>query len=176
MSASTLCLDSVVCVDEMGGSWREKFGNDEIYLGAIGIDSSGGAIKVPFFEVYANFDDGDIKRFNPPRALATLASDGVCRAILVLAERQHGGMSQALDSAYSEAVSKLAAAKADGAGGDVAAAIAMEVGKWLGKSLLEESKDKVFPIQEVALQETPGVAEFTGHDGKYTVNFHWEAA
>jgi hypothetical protein len=178
MSTATLCLDSVVCVDEIGNAIMEKFGNDEIYLAAIGVDSTGQAIKSPFFGVYSNFDDGEVKKYNPARRLVTLASDGPCHALLMLAEKQHGGMNQALDGAYEKTLEKLAAAKADGADPEkndegwttVLIDVAKEVGAWL----IKESKDKVFPVQQVSLQTNPGVSAFAGHDGKYRVSHHWE--
>lgn len=80
----------------MGGSFRERFGNDEIYLATIGADTSG-THKQPFFEVYGNFDDGDVKRYSPPRPLVTVSAEG--QAVLMLAERQLGGMNEALDTA-----------------------------------------------------------------------------
>jgi len=174
---ATLFVDSVLCRDEMGGSFREGLGNDEIYLGAIGIDATGAAIKVPFFEVYAHFDDGDVKTFSPPRSLATLGvTDGVppkCSAILLLAEMQHGGMNEDLSKAHSNAVSLMDEKKADGQDPtvpEVLTEVAKEVGKWL----LAESKDKVFPPVPVSVDPNAGVAEFRGHQGIYALNYHWE--
>jgi len=178
MPQATFFLEAVVCKDEMGGRIREKFGNDEIWMGAIGIDSAGRTIKVPFFEVYAHFDDGDVKTFSPAKQLVSLRADGSCRVMLFLADKQYGGMNDALDSAHAEAASTIARMKADGqdptseSSKEDLIAIAGEV----LKILVKEARDKVFPAQVVGLSPNPGVVDFRGHDGHYAARYHWQLA
>jgi hypothetical protein len=187
MARATLAIDMVKCVDEMGGSFREKFGNDEIYLAAIGVGSDGTPIKVPFFQVGGNFDDGEVRRYSPAKNLVTLVANGNCSAVLLLAERQHGGMNDALDAAFAKAHETLAAAKAKGdLPGGATGTGAQDEGQWirvlaeLAKVLLpiliEESKDKVFPPQVIGSAPASAQVEFRGHDGVYRVGYHWDVA
>lgn len=184
MAKATLFLDAVLCKDEMGGSWRERFGNDEIYIGAIGINGWGEAVKVPFSEVYAHFDDGDRKLYSPAKPLVSLdtsSAGGNCHVILLLAEKQHGGMNDALNLAFTQASVRLAKAKADGNGPRSDAneedstwvTVLIECGKIAWHWLNKESKDKVMPAQVVGLAPNPGAVEFRGHDGIYGVRYHW---
>lgn len=93
-------IHSVKCQDETGGSWAERFGNDEIYLGGYGIAANGTTTQIAPRSVYGNFDDGDEFVFNPPRVFhsaplgATYPQEfGVG---LVLVERDAGGMANAV--------------------------------------------------------------------------------
>lgn len=93
-------IHSVKCQDETGGSFAERFGNDEIYLGGYGIAANGSTTQVAPRSVYGNFDDGDEFVFNPPRVFhsAPLGANypqefGVG---LVLVERDAGGMASAV--------------------------------------------------------------------------------
>ena len=61
------------CIDETNGAWAERFGNDEIWLGGYSIASNGNTQPIAPWEVYAHFDDGDIKVFEPPRVFHTFA-------------------------------------------------------------------------------------------------------
>jgi hypothetical protein len=40
-------LQRVKCVDETGGKWAEKAGNDEISLSGFGIDAAGQTVMIP---------------------------------------------------------------------------------------------------------------------------------
>ncbi len=63
----------VKCVDETGGRFAEKFGNDEIFLGGHHIMKDGTTTGINPFSVYPHFDDGDVKTFSPPRVFHTFA-------------------------------------------------------------------------------------------------------
>ena len=56
----------------MGGSFREKFGNDEIYGAVFGGDLLGNTANSDRFEIFLGFDDGDEKVFNPPKEVLTV--------------------------------------------------------------------------------------------------------
>lgn len=60
-------IHRVRCVDETGGQYAERFGNDEIYLGGHSILGDGSTAAIAPFSVYPHFDDGDVKVFDPPR-------------------------------------------------------------------------------------------------------------
>ncbi|MDT7838267.1 hypothetical protein [Aquabacterium sp. OR-4] len=99
-SALQLRIHSVRCVDETGGRFAERFGNDEIYMGGHAMLGDGSTSVVPAFSVYPHFDDGDIKVYNPPRVFHTFAlgpSFPQEFAVgLVLIEKDAGGMSDAI--------------------------------------------------------------------------------
>lgn len=65
-------IRSVKCRDEMGGKYREKFGNDEIKCAVFSADLRGSTRNSGRIDIYDNFDDGDIKRFDPPKEVVTL--------------------------------------------------------------------------------------------------------
>ena len=67
----SLRVHSVKCIDETNGAWAERFGNDEIWLGGYTISSTGDTQPIAPSEVYAGFDDGDVKVFEPPRVFHT---------------------------------------------------------------------------------------------------------
>lgn len=98
MATLNLNIHKVVCVDEIGGEWEEKFGNDEIYLGGVTINGSNIG-KVDPFEVYADFDDGDVKDYAPPRVFYSfdLSNNATwpinVGALFVLADKQVDGFS-----------------------------------------------------------------------------------
>ncbi|QLQ30464.1 MAG: hypothetical protein HZT40_01250 [Candidatus Thiothrix singaporensis] len=84
MATLNLNIHKVVCVDEIGGEWEEKFGNDEIYLGGVTISSSNIG-KVDPFEIYADFDDGEVQEYNPPRVFTHLIYQTMQRGQSMLA-------------------------------------------------------------------------------------------
>lgn len=117
----SLQLVKVICRDETGGKFVEKFGNDEIALSGIGIDALGTVAKQDPFDVFADFDDNDVKSFDPPRTLLTLAVPDVgafpktCKVTFLLAEVGGGGTGhqEATQKAFETATKLVAAKKAD---------------------------------------------------------------
>ena len=108
----SLRIHSVKCVDETGGSWAERIGNDEIYLGGFVIDAAGNTKKVSPMSIYPHFDDGDIKRFDPPRVFATFNLTGTawprnCIAGFLLFEKDSGDMSSATQKIYEKVVEEM---------------------------------------------------------------------
>jgi hypothetical protein len=109
----TLRIHRVRCVDETGGSFQERFGNDEIALGGFGIDANLQATKVFPFDVNANFDDGDVQDYSPPRPFVTLAFGEQhawpksCGVGFLLFEKDNGGRLGATDKIYAELQKKL---------------------------------------------------------------------
>ncbi|WP_156041847.1 hypothetical protein [Bradyrhizobium sp. URHD0069] len=71
-NTATFRIQSVKCRDEMGGKYREKFGNDEIKCAVFSADLRGSTKNSGRINIYDNFDDGDVKTFNPPREVVTL--------------------------------------------------------------------------------------------------------
>jgi hypothetical protein len=61
----------VKCIDETNSFFApESIGNDEIKLGGVAIDAGGATQTIPPFTVSNNFDDGETKKFSPPRRFA----------------------------------------------------------------------------------------------------------
>src|SRR4051812_1882416 len=116
-STATFRIRSVKCRDEMGGSIREKFGNDEIKCAVFSADLRGSTKNSGRINIYDNFDDGDVKTFNPPREAVTLDLAGAMDEVelgfsVVLIEsqlREGDGLKkawQAFVDAYEEALKK----------------------------------------------------------------------
>ncbi len=71
-NTATFRIRRVKCRDEMGGSFREKFGNDEIRCAVFSADLRGSTKNSGRVHIYDDFDDGDVKTFNPPKEVVTL--------------------------------------------------------------------------------------------------------
>jgi hypothetical protein len=71
-NTATFRIRRVKCRDEMGGSFREKFGNDEIRCAVFSADLRGSTKNSGRVHIYDDFDDGDVKVFNPPKEVVTL--------------------------------------------------------------------------------------------------------
>jgi hypothetical protein len=71
-SSATFRIRRVKCRDEMGGSFREKFGNDEIKCAVFSADLRGSTRNSGRIKIYDDFDDGDEMKFNPPKEVVTL--------------------------------------------------------------------------------------------------------
>jgi hypothetical protein len=164
-SQITLRIHSVKCIDETGGKWAEKIGNDEIALAGFGIDANSETFPVSRFEVYSHFDDGDIKTYNPPLNFITLALNPngpypqTCVAGFLLAEEDggedFGSKAMAIYEKVREEVTKkkqemsLVAAGPTKLAGLTAAAVwefsRSVVYPWAKARILNAMKDDVFP-------------------------------
>ncbi len=71
-NSATFRIRRVKCRDEMGGKYREKFGNDEIRCAVFSADLRGSTKNSGRIHIYDHFDDGDEIRFNPPKEAVTL--------------------------------------------------------------------------------------------------------
>lgn len=103
-------INRVKCVDETN---PERFGSDEIALAGISIDETGDTKKIKERRIGGGFDDGDSKYYNPdwryhwfslnegrswPKAYAIS---------LILAEKDHGGLSSALNKLWRKVKDKV---------------------------------------------------------------------
>ncbi len=176
-SQITLRIHSVKCVDETGGKWAEKVGNDEIALAGFGIDANSETVFVNRFGVYAHFDDGDIKTYAPPRNFITLALNPngpfpqTCVAGFFLAEEDggedFGSKAMAIYEKVREEVTKqkqaasLVPAGAARLASPAAAAIwefsRSVVYPWAKAKILNAMKDDIFPPTDTMVTiPTPG--------------------
>lgn len=67
----SLRIHRVTCIDETGGKYAERFGNDEIYLGGFAVNDKAETTEIKAVSIYPHFDDGDSKVFNPPKIFHT---------------------------------------------------------------------------------------------------------
>jgi len=196
MAGMTLLIHRLTCLDETGGRWRERVGSDDISLGGVTINDSREVKKVSPFRV-GSFDDGDVKRFNPPREFVSFDESAggtfpeAYAVTLVLIERDSGG---GADGFLDKLVEETTGGKADeiitaveNSGGDDSgfwdevkvqlAKLAFKLAKEAIESILE---DDIF--EPVALSATVpssaaiGVkksALFLGNSGKYSIEYQW---
>lgn len=195
-----LRVHEVKCMDETNPEW---WGDDEIDLGGNYIDKMGNVQVIPRFRVSSSFDDGEVKRYAPPRNIANIdmGTENIwpkyLTATLCLAEVDMGGFAEFLNrlAAKLEELVKsyLGAAIGTAIGGAIGGWIGAAVGFILGYVLdriFEWLKswwsDDVFPPKTIQLQvdnpyEFPNhrldtndvYAYFNGHGGSYRVKFDW---
>lgn len=177
-----LRIHSVKCVDETGGRWDEKFGNDEIYLGGFVIDPGNSAYKIAPFSVYPHFDDGDIKIYNPPleftdfNLVASQSWPKTVTAGFLLFEKDLGGMKNFNDQVFSKLQQEIQINP-----GNAITKVTIFVAAYLGDS------DDVFPLKTASVSiphsnhtwngstESDGYTiEFRGHQGIYKLVYSWQ--
>jgi hypothetical protein len=199
---ATFRVHAVKCVDETGGGLAERVGNDEIFLGGFGIDANGQTVKVGSTEVYAHFDDGDVKKFAPPRRFVTLdlngRGSGSVTVGLLLVEKDGGGMGTALEKLYAKVVEELNREKQEESGrrgvasltgAEVAAlwaAIKPLIVAYVREKIVSAFNDDPFPLQSVSVTvgangmfdggrtTAPATVDFRGHDGIYRMTYDLE--
>jgi len=121
----SLRIHSVKCVDETGGNFAEKFGNDEIKAGAVGITAGAHAVKTGPTVIGMNFDDGETVRFSPPKKLIDLrltdanSFPKTCFAILLLAEIDNGGFSGKINTIFNRVKQEIGDRLPVAAGGGI---------------------------------------------------------
>ncbi len=114
---ATLRIRRVKCVDEIGGSFAEAFGNDEIHCAVFSADLRGSTKNSGEFGIWGNFNSGDVKKFNPPKPVAEIDLAGktgevkVGCAVLLFENQLTGG--KGLEKAWAEWVKTYKAAVED---------------------------------------------------------------
>jgi hypothetical protein len=168
----SLRIHSVKCVDETGGRWVEKVGNDEIFLSGFGVDANADTVPVRAFEVYAHFDDGDMKNYSPPRTFVTmtLANNSsfpkTCSVGFLLAEKDAGDFGSQSAKIYDKVREEMEKkkreeeAKQKQSGSTLVAtgtlAIVWEVVKpivfaWIKSKIISAANDDIFPPQDTSV-------------------------
>jgi hypothetical protein len=104
-SKLTVNVHEVKCWDETTGKYREKFGVDTMRLAAITIAPTGVVAKGKLLKLGDFEEDGIIKKYRPPRKLATFVVNNDLKfpiqyqAFLVLAEKDPGdGFNRQIDA------------------------------------------------------------------------------
>lgn len=199
-----LRIRELFALDETNTAGTE-FGSDDMYLGAVALERRGTAKHtvqlLPFKTLgeIGEFDDGDRKRYNPPKMLfnfgfgkAVFPKDIV--VIFVLVEKDSGKtMGPFLDEVHQTVKTKadqlLAAAKQDdptGAGGMDWVLIAKAVWEAAQFVYREWSPDEIFEPQRVTLSiqseshrwngkaTSPELTlNFKDHGGHYVLKHDW---
>jgi hypothetical protein len=196
-------LHKVRCVDETGGFFGEKAGDDEIDLGGTAVDETGDTHVIPKFRVGSSFDDGEQVVFSPPRSFTVFdLREGTAFpksyfVTLVLAEVDMGGLSDFLNKLVQKVKAKVIdiLTKAVGviigsSGGPVGALVGIAVSFVVGKIfdlLVSIWSDDIFKPVTTSVKiaslnaQWPGgktdspeeIATFEGHGGKYQVTYDW---
>jgi len=200
----SLQLVRVKCGDETGGRTAEGFGNDEIKLAVVGMDATGRTVMVPPTEIYAHFDDGEVKSYSPPKTLLRLAvpEHGLfpktCGACLLLAEIDGGGFDLLAQTTHAQLREAIDARKREMTNGNSSAVGPILATIWglVGPVVIDFVKariaagvsDDAFLPQNISVDITSpdfrwgdgtklspeSTVEFRGHDGLYYLTYFWQ--
>lgn len=192
----SLRIHRVKCVDETGGRWVEKIGNDEIYLGGFSIMPNGDTSPISVIPIYPHFDDGDVKVFNPPKHFFTFSVPQTFPADygigLVLIEKDNGGgassaILQITQKAQELIKDKLPIPAAGGILGTVLTTVAAPLLSYILGRIVAGIRDDLFPPQMVAVSltnsnhswfgsnnSTEKTLRVSGHGGIYELTYDWE--
>ncbi len=102
-----LRIHEVKCVDETGGFFGE-FASDEIYLGGFSIDNNNTTNQISAFHVKSDFDDGETKKYDPPKIFASFNLGGAFTttkqfaAGLLLVEKDLGNLASLITGIYNK--------------------------------------------------------------------------
>lgn len=192
-----LDLIRMACIDETGGFWAERLGDDEISLSGVAIDEGAELGKLAPFKV-GDFNDHTVKSFQPQRRLYTFdTGEGATYPkyyfmSFILAEVDQGNLSETMD----RIIAKLKAAaqkKISDLLGDVATArygpavgelVRVIVDYAVGKIvdfLVRVWEDDLFkpvtvgvgiPDAHATLNHPSEVIQFTG-PGHYAMRYQW---
>jgi hypothetical protein len=127
----------VKCVDETNPEWP---GSDEIAMGGVALDDKKVESIINEIFVGGNFDDGDVKNYNPAKVLKSfsLSSGGTFpksyAVFLTLAEKDGGGFASFLNDLYKAIKDKLGAVFA-AIGGAIGTAVGAAIGGTVGGPL-----------------------------------------
>ena len=200
----SLQLVRVKCGDETGVGTAERFGNDEIKLAGVGMDAAGQTAMLPPTEIYAHFDDGEVKSYDPPKTLLRLnvPENGVfpktCGACLLLAEIDGGGFDSLAQTTHTQLREAIEARQREVIARSPAAIVPLlaTLWAWVGPIVKDKVKaliaagvaDEVFPPQNISVDVTSpdfrwgdgtklspeSTVEFRGHDGLYYLTYFWQ--
>jgi hypothetical protein len=197
----SLRLRRVRCIDETNGLFGSEAGSDEIVLGATTIDEDGDTKTVTKFDV-GDFDDGDVKRFSPPRRVTFFnvreGGDKYPKSYyvtLVLAEEDMGGTAQFLDKLADKLEEEIrkALTSAGSQKGPIGVVVAMVLAWVVGKIFdwfSEAWGDEIFKPRTAhltlhsptsmfsggKLTSTEAVTRYKGHGGEYELAYDWVIA
>jgi len=200
-------ITRVKCVDETN---PEFWGSDEIGLGGVSIDETGDTKKISERYVGGGFDDGDSKGYSPHLKYESFSlREGQYwpkryTMSLLLAEKDHGGLSKVLSTVWERIRDKVKLAISQAVSGALTAYLGPIISQAIGKAvawvvdklvgwIIKAFKDDVFPAANVYVT-LPSMgarwtysngkwgnpvsprrrAHFHGHGGHYYVEYYWK--
>jgi hypothetical protein len=192
-------LRAVVCADETDGFLGSEAGHDEIALGGVSVDETGDSKKVSAFTVGTNFDDGDVKVYNPPKEFCSFSiTEGQhwpkpYVVTFYLAELDNGGfpgfLKEVLDQVKTYLLTFVGSAIGTALGplGNVIGAAVGLILDLFINWLIAIWEDDIFPPITVYANissphhkfasgtQTSGVKKYwtKAHGGKYWLHFDW---
>jgi len=177
----SLRIHSVKCVDETNGSFVERFGNDEIALSGFGIDANANTVQVRPFDIGSNFDDGETKRFSPPRRFVTLNIPKTFPASFsvgfLLAEKDSGDFGSKVGKIFAKVTEEIEKTKKEeakkrgktGSASLTGAELAIIwdlakpfVFKFIKDKIIGAANDDIFPPQDVNIRVPSADFTFAG--------------
>jgi hypothetical protein len=201
-------ITQVKCDDETNPELG-SLSSDEIAIGGITVDETGDTEKVGEQSVGGGFDDGNVKNYSPHWQFTSFSLSEshplpgskwpkAYFVTLLLAEKDHGGFSSALQDGWvivgnkvTEEVQKAVTDITIETGPAISLALG-KIAAWavneLVRYILRMLNDDLFPPY-VAELTVPGfnytfpggsktgplqTAHFIGHDGHYTVQYYWK--
>lgn len=185
MTKLKLEIHEIVCRDETGGSFQERFGGDEIGLHVSKIEpDSDGRSKRSFRKSIGHFNkDGDKKVFQDPLVVAQFnlrsgpAFPRQYQAVMMLVENDAGG-NVPVDAIADQAAAR---AQANPKAGAVATVVVPFVKDWVKERL----ENDVFPVVVTKVKVTgedfrfpkrrgdPSTATVKAANGTYQIKYSW---
>jgi hypothetical protein len=199
-------ITRVKCVDETNPEW---WGSDEIALAGVTVDEDGDTKKIAEKYIGGGFDDGDSKSYSNWQYSWFSMLEGkywpkTYVVTLIMAEKDNGGLSSALNDIWekvgAKVKQKIAEAVTAALSGYVGAAIAAAIGQAVAWAvdqfiqwLITLFNDDIFP-PFIAKVTTPSMTarwnypngtwgnpssgirtgHFYGHGGHYLVDYYWK--
>jgi hypothetical protein len=205
----TFKIERVKCVDETNVEWP---GSDEIALAGISVDETGDTKKISEKKIGGGFDDGDQKSYNPDwnyhwfnvrEEMVANQWPKKYSITLLLAEKDHGGLSDALNQAWAKVKKAVKDKISDAVAGALTGYLGPVIAKAIGEAvawivdvfvgwIISLFKDDIFPpvncwmnhAGPYARWSINGVwgstrsptlrAHFYGHGGHYFIDYHWQ--
>jgi hypothetical protein len=199
-------ITQVKCVDETNPEWP---GDDEIALAGVTVDEDGDTKKVGEVRIGNEFDDGELKNYANWRYTYFGLLEGAVwpktyAVTLLLAEKDNGGLSDALNKVWQKIRDKVKEAIAKAVSEALSSYLGPAIAKAIGQAvawvvdvlvgwIIAAFKDDIFP-PFTARVTTPSTSarwhypngqwgnpssgirtgHFYGHGGHYTVNYYWK--
>jgi hypothetical protein len=199
-------ITRVKCVDETNPEWP---GSDEVGLGGVTVDEDGDTKKVGEVYIGGGFDDGDAKLYANWRYTYFGLLEGsvwpkTYSVTLLLAEKDNGGLSDALNKVWQKVRDKVKEAIAKAVSSALQSLLGPAIAKAIGEAvawvvdllvgwIIAAFKDDIFP-PFTARVTTPSTtarwyypngtwgnpssgtrtAHFYGHGGHYLVDYYWK--
>jgi hypothetical protein len=200
-------ITRVKCVDETN---PEFWGSDEIAIAGVSVDEDGDSKKISEQYVGGGFDDGDAKSYSPNWQYHWFSmQEGkyfpkAYKVALILAEKDNGGLSSALNTIWQKVGEKVKEAIAKAVGGVLSEYVGPAIAKAIGEAvawvidklvgwIINAFQDDIFPVFTASCtvpsfnarwnypngtwgSTTSDVrtAHFYGYGGHYTVDYYWK--